>query len=177
MPIVAICPGANFSSKIWPVDRFAEVGKRIIGQIHMEPLVIGGPLEAALGDQLVETWGCGANAAGKFTVMESAALMSHARFLLGLDTGTTHLAASLGIPCVALFSEHNHPGQWEPLGGGHIVIREKVPCVACRMRICPIPEHPCMSNISVDRVWNSVVEMAKRRGAGSVATESTLVGM
>jgi heptosyltransferase-3 len=154
----AVCPGANQPAKFWPMDRFEEIGRRLIAQ-GIEPLVIGGPVERAMGDRLLAAWGQGINAAGQFSVMGSAALLSRCRFLVGLDTGTTHLAAALGVPCVALYADRDPPGQWEPLGEGHVLLHHAVPCGGCRVTECPVPNHPCMTGLTVEQVWDAINEV------------------
>jgi len=157
----AVCPGANQPAKFWPMDRFEEIGRRLIAQ-GIEPLVIGGPVEQVAGDRLLAAWGRGINAAGQFSVMGSAALLSQCRFLVGLDTGTTHLAAALGVPCVALYADRDPPGQWEPLGAGHILLHNAVPCGGCRAVECPVLNHPCMTGISIEQVWAAISEVNAR---------------
>ncbi len=152
----AVCPGANQPAKFWPMERFEEIGRRLIAQ-QVEPVVIGGPVERAIGNHLLAVWGRGINAAGQFSVMESAALLSQCRFLVGLDTGTTHLAAALGVPCVALYADRDPPGQWEPLGAGHVLLHHAVPCGGCRTVECPVPNHPCMTGISTEQVWSAIL--------------------
>lgn len=157
----AVCPGANQPAKFWPMERFEEIGRRLIAQ-GIEPLVIGGPVERAMGERLLAAWGRGINAAGQFSVMGSAALLGQCRFLVGLDTGTTHLAAALGVPCVALYADRDPPGQWEPLGEGHVLLHHAVPCGGCRVKDCPVPDHPCMTGISTEQVWAAILEVNAR---------------
>ena len=159
--LAAVCPGANQPAKFWPMDRFEEIGRRLIAQ-GIEPIVIGGPVERAMGDRLLAVWGHGINAAGQFSVMGSAALLGQCRFLVGLDTGTTHLAAALGVPCIALYADRDPPGQWEPLGEGHILLHHAVPCGGCRAQECPVPHHPCMTGISTEHVWAAILEVGAR---------------
>ena len=157
----AVCPGANQPAKFWPMERFEEIGRRLLAR-GIEPIVIGGPVERAMGDRLLAAWGGGSNAAGQFSVMGSAALLSQCRFLVGLDTGTTHLAAALGVPCVALYADRDPPGQWEPLGEGHVLLHRPVPCGGCRAFNCPVPDHPCMTGISTEQVWAAIEEVNAR---------------
>ena len=158
----AICPGANQPANFWPLERFEEIGRRLSSLDGVVPLVIGGPAEREMGGRLLAAWGRGVNAAGQFSVMGSAALLGQCRFLVGLDTGTTHLAAALGVPCVTISGERNPPGQWAPLGPGHVVLRHPVPCAGCGHRVCPVPDHPCMTGIGTDRVWAAVLEVNAR---------------
>jgi len=154
--LVAICPGANQPANFWPIERFEEIGRRLLSLGGITLLVVGGPAERETGERLLAAWGGGINAAGGFSVVGSAALLSRCRFLVGLDTGTTHLAAAFGIPCVVLSGERNPPGQWTPLGEGHCVLRHPVPCAGCGYRVCPVPNHPCMTGLTVDQAWAAI---------------------
>lgn len=159
--LIAICPGSKQPANLWPEERFIEIGKRLIRKNKYELIVIGGPVETHIGNRMINAWGEGLNAAGQLSVLESAALLGLCSFCIGLDTGTTHLAATQGIPCVALYGERDNKGRFEPLGKGHIVLRTKVPCAGCRLieTPCPIPGHPCMRGIEVDSVWEAVLQM------------------
>jgi ADP-heptose:LPS heptosyltransferase len=159
--LVAVCPGANQQANFWPRERFVEIGRRLIADGRFEPLVVGGPAERAAGDEMVTTWGLGLNAAGQFSPLGSAALLRRCAFLIGLDTGTTHLAAAVGIPCVALYGDRNPPGQWFPLGEGHRILQHRTPCGGCRHSLCPLPAHPCMHGITVDTAWSAILAMAQ----------------
>ncbi len=160
-PLVALCPGCKQPANAWPTDRFIEIGQRLIQQGKSEVLIVGGPAEYEVGEQMVKTWGTGMNAAGKFSVLISSALLSQCKFIVGLDTGTTHLAAAQGVPCVALYGCREEPGRFYPLGGRHIVLRNPVPCAGCRLigRPCQEIGHPCMTGITVDKVWEAIQRM------------------
>ena len=148
--LVAIAPGSKKKSCQWPLDRFAELGKHLLRR-GATLVVIGGKAEINEGIALTEMWGSGLNACGEFSILATGALLRRCRFLVGLDTGTTHLASMLGLPCVALYSAQDWPGKWEPIAAS-IVIRRKVPCAGCRLTICNVPSHPCMTQITVTEV-------------------------
>jgi len=158
-PLVAICPGTKQKANSWPVNRFVEIGRELICRNTYELLIIGGPSEAIIGDDMVDIWGEGLNAAGLFTVLGSTALLSNCLFMIGLDTGTTHLAAAVGTPCIGLYGERENPGQWDPIGNRHIVIRHRVSCAGCRLSECNIPGHPCMTGITVGQVKKAIQQM------------------
>jgi ADP-heptose:LPS heptosyltransferase len=162
--LVAICPGSKQPANLWPLDRFTEIGKRLLGTGRYELLVVGGQAEEQVGNNMLEIWGDGVNSAGQFSVLGSAALLAQCVFCIGLDTGTTHIAAALGVRCVALYGERDNPGRFEPLGDKHIVLRIEVPCAGCRVieARCPVEGHPCMTGISVDAVWAAVQQMEDR---------------
>ena len=81
---------------------------------------------------------------------------------IGVDTGTTHLAAAAGTPVVALYSHRAPIMQWAPIGRGHRIVDHPVPCAGCAAVVCPVAEHPCMAEITVDQVW-AQVEAARAR--------------
>ena len=160
VPLVAICPGSKQPANSWPAERFIEIGRLLLAERLFELIVIGGRAEEAVGERLIQVWGGGLNAAGRFSVLGSACLLKSCKFVIGLDTGTTHLAAALGVPCLAIYGGREHPGRWDPLGDRHIVIRHSVACSGCGHRVCPEEGHPCMREIEVDDVWESVRSLA-----------------
>lgn len=156
--LVAVCPGSKQPANLWPVERFAEIARRLSSTGRHEVLVIGGSAESPLFGRILEVCGHALDSTGQFSVLGSASLLKEAAFTIGLDTGTTHLAAALGKKCVAIYGERDNPGRFEPLGDGHVVLRHKVACAGCRLveRACPVPGHPCMAGISIDQVWAAV---------------------
>jgi ADP-heptose:LPS heptosyltransferase len=156
-PLVALGPGCKKPGNAWPPERFVAIARRLLSLDRFELVILGGPAERDLVDRLVDILaGRAIYAAGRFSVMESAALLAHCSLLIGLDTGTTHLAAAMGVPCVVIQSANSFPGQWDPLGENHSVIRADVPCAGCLRQECRIAGHPCMSDIGVDRVWTAI---------------------
>ncbi|HMQ04074.1 MAG TPA: glycosyltransferase family 9 protein [Pyrinomonadaceae bacterium] len=151
--LVSIGPGCKQPVNEWPLANFSEIGRRLAA-MDVEIVVVGGKAEKEMGDRLIAEWGTGINAAGIFPVRLSAALLSRCSIHIGLDTGTTHLAAAAGTRCLAIFGGRNSPGAWYPLGDGHTIIHHPVPCAPCRAFTCLVPGHPCMTEIGVETVWN-----------------------
>ena len=154
--LIAIAPGAKQSANIWPLSRFAEIGARALAEYGVTLVVVGGVAERDVGVVLTERWNAGFNFCGALSVLGTASLLKKCRLLIGLDTGTTHLAASQGIPCVAIYSGKNWPGRWEPVGDHNVIIRHRVPCEGCELRNCNVDGHPCLTEIDVDAVWSKV---------------------
>ncbi|MGA2134372.1 MAG: glycosyltransferase family 9 protein [Bryobacteraceae bacterium] len=155
-PLIAVCPGCKKPANSWPLDRFIELSRRILATNCAEILVLGGPAEQGLAEHMIAALGGeGINAAGDFSVAGSVALLSHCQLLVGLDTGTSHLAAAVGVPCVVIQSANSFAGHWDPLGDSNTILRRSVPCEACLCSECPVAGHPCME-IPVDEVWQAV---------------------
>jgi heptosyltransferase-3 len=152
--LLAVCPGSKWPSKVWPEERFVDLGRQLIGKHGLTPLIVGGSEEAQIGERLLNVWGAGVNAAGSLSVRESAALLARCRLYVGNDTGAMHLAAAVGTPCVAIFAALDWPGRWYPYGTGHQVLRQWVPCEGCRLRICD-HDLECLRRITVDDVMEA----------------------
>jgi ADP-heptose:LPS heptosyltransferase len=77
-----------------------------------------------------------------------AGILAQCRSFIGNDSGITHLAAALGIPCLVLFGP-TLPQHWAPHGDNVIVLRKPCGCKGCK---AGEPVHTCLETISVDRV-------------------------
>ena len=71
------------------------------------------------------------------------AALERCAFYLGNDTGTMHMAVAAGIPCVAVFSSRDFPGNWYPYGNGHVVFRTPIKCEGCFLEKCIENEMRC----------------------------------
>jgi len=153
LSLIGIGPGSKWPSKVWSEERFAELGRRLIAQLGAYPIVFGSSEEYDLGERLVARWGRGANAAGQLGVRQAAAVLKACRLYVGNDTGTMHLAAAVGAPCVGIFAAHDWPGRWYPYGAKHIILRRAVPCEGCLLRICIDGGMRCLKLVSVNDVF------------------------
>ena len=163
--IVAMGPGSKMASKRWPEARFEAVGTNLLRRFpDVRLIVLGGGDERAIGERLVREWGTPAtNFMGDLTVWQAAALLERCALYIGNDTGTMHLAASVGTPCVAIFSARDNPGKWEPAGDGHAVLRHDVPCAGCMLTACVDRDLACLKGIGVDDVIGAAAAVLKRQ--------------
>ena len=169
-PWFALCFGSKWQSKQWPIELFDRVVREITVKLDLMPVIIGGPEDRDQGLQLIQAWGQGVCAAGELPVRISAALMRHARFYLGNDTGVLHLAAAEKVPCIGIFSSQDWPGRWHPYGLNHHVLRESVTCSGCRIGVCPY-DRLCLSRIHPQQVFE-LCKSVVSQGAPAVARDS-----
>lgn len=159
--LLALAPGSGWESKVWKEEHFIEVTRHLIDRHSALPIIYGGPEERPMGDRFVAALGSGANSAGKLNVREGAAAMRHARLYLGNDTGSMHMAAAVGLPCVAIFAAIDFPGRWEPIGDGHRVFRAAVECEGCYTPDC-FNRHKCLEEIRPEQVLSACDEFLAR---------------
>ena len=156
--LIAVAPGSKWESKVWPKERFAEVVRRLIDAFDVFPVIFGGGEDREVGDQLIASWDRGVNSAGELSVREAAALLQGCHLYLGNDTGTMHLAAAVGTPCVAVFAAIDWVGKWTPFGDNNRVFRKSVECEGCHSPICH-NNHKCLDLVTVDEVYNACAEI------------------
>jgi len=176
--LIGVGPGSGRSATAWPAERFAAVGSALLGQFrNLVLLAIGGSRERRLCDQLCAAWGPRShNLAGRLSVFGSASVLSQCATFIGNDSGPTHLAAMVGIPCVAIFSARNAPGQWEPLGAHHIVLEDRPECAGCMLDDCVHEAKKCLTRIETGRVVRGAISLIESRGSLHPTTHKTRGG-
>lgn len=163
--LVGVAPGSGRSTTTWPAERFAAVGSALLGQFrNIVLLAIGGSGDRRLCDELCAAWGPRShNLAGRLSVFGSASVLSRCATFIGNDSGPTHLAAMVGIPCVAIFSARNAPGQWVPIGRHHVVLEDRPECAGCMLDDCVREANKCLTRIDAGRVLRGAVSLIESR--------------
>jgi ADP-heptose:LPS heptosyltransferase len=151
-PWVAVAPGSKMPAKRWPLHRFETVIQQLITRFDIWPVVFGGSEDQQIGDRLIRAWDRGYNAAGALGLRPAIAALKRCAFFLGNDTGTMHMAASVGIRCVAIFSSRDRPGLWYPQGPGHKIFRTAIECEGCGLSECLEKKNQCLDAINVPEV-------------------------
>ncbi len=148
-PLVGLFPGAEFGpSKRWPWRRFAELARQLRRRLPaLRLLIVAGPKEAWLGTRVHEESGRIHPLAGPdLDLADLARLLSALDLLVTNDSGPMHLAAAVGVPCVALFGPTD-PRRTAPAGAGHRVLYTDRWCSPCFRRRCPLLRHRCLRDI------------------------------
>lgn len=72
--------------------------------------------------------------------------IKHSKLYIGHDTANMHLASSLGIKTISIFSSREHKGIWFPIGSNNINFYKKVSCSNCKLTdVCPYNKKCIMS--------------------------------
>ncbi|MBU0571109.1 MAG: glycosyltransferase family 9 protein [Candidatus Omnitrophica bacterium] len=157
--VLVVCPGSKMKSKHWPVERYIRAGREWNRRTGMKLVVVGGPEEAGLAEMITKHWiGYGFSACGA-TLQETAAILSRAKAYLGNDTGSMHLAALMGTPCVAIFSAIEQSKLWYPYGNNHKVLREEIECKNCKREVCFRSPPLCLDKISEEQVLKALSDV------------------
>jgi len=116
-PVLAVHPGSGSPRKNWPEERWAELLRRLVQESGLRLLVLGGEAEgdraprlaAALPPERVEV-------AQDLPLVDLARRLVRCQGFAGHDSGITHLAAALGLRCVALWGGSS-AAIWRPRSG------------------------------------------------------------
>jgi len=139
-PRIGLCAGAEYGpAKRWPVERFAETARAVTASTGATWTLLGARSDAAIGSDLSCLLGDipHQNLVGHTTLASLIDELSNLDLLLTNDTGTMHLAATLGLRVVAIFGS-TEPAWTGPVGAGHTILRHHVPCSPCFHRECPL---------------------------------------
>jgi lipopolysaccharide heptosyltransferase III len=149
--------GGGWEFKRWPELRWIALLRQLTARGDAMIVVVGGTGERDLVGRIEQSLPAGARrelTAFRITTFpELIGLTMGSDLFVGLDSGPMNLATLLGIRTVALFG----PGDelcWYPIGDGDVTIHHTsdLRCHPCFQRGCVIPEHSCMSRISVAEV-------------------------
>lgn len=147
-------PGAAWSNKRWPPDRFGAVAAAVRAEFGLRSLVLWGPGEQPLAEAVAAASGGAASVAPQTTIADVVAIARGARVMVSGDTGPLHIGGAVGTPLVALFgptfAERNGP--WSPRD---VVVSRTGRCSCFYERRCRHAA-PCIDDIGVAEVVSAV---------------------
>jgi heptosyltransferase-2 len=164
--LIGLNPGAEYGpAKRWPVESFAAAANELYRRLNCEFVILGGPGDVALGEQLRAllpaplAHGHVTLLAGRTRLGELMSVLKACRVVITNDTGPMHIAAALGTPVVVPFGstspELTGPGL--PGDPRHRLIKSDAPCSPCFLRECPI-DFRCLKGIAPERIVSAVLE-------------------
>ncbi len=157
-PLVGLFPGAEFGpSKRWPQERWVALAQALRREIPgLRAVLVAGPDEVWMVVPIHEQTGRIHPVVGPdLDLARLASVLGHLDVLVTNDSGPMHLAAALGVPCVALFGPTD-PRRTAPAGDSHQTLVSDRWCQPCFRRRCPLLHHGCMKDLEVDAVVEAV---------------------
>jgi ADP-heptose:LPS heptosyltransferase len=147
-PCALIVPGGapHRPEKRWPVSFYIDIASRLAAR-GLQPVVIGGPAEKELGDEIVAACAPAIDLTGQTSFEEIATLARKAKVALGNDTGPMHLIALARCPSVVLFSAASDPVRTAPRAP------ERAVPVA-------VLQKNDLADLDINTVWAAVAEAA-----------------
>ena len=157
-PHVAFAPFSRWATKNWPLEKFAELGQRLVREMGCQIRIVGGPADEAQGEALARQIGEGArNLCGQNDLPGLCALLKGMDLLVTVDSGPMHWADALGVPLVAVFGATD-PARTGPYRHrNHVVAKDGLSCRPCHSRICARGDLACLRTLEVEAVLQAAL--------------------
>jgi len=124
VPTIALHPGSGSEKKNWPETKWAALIQQIAATTNWNLLLVGGEAE---GERLQRLAGAmpsvRCSIAQGLPLAELAQRIQSGTAFVGHDSGITHLAAAVGLPCVVLWPDTLEE-VWRPQGERLVVLKE-----------------------------------------------------
>ncbi len=157
-------PGMDLTAKRWALARYKELVGRLVNELKVQVLLIGGPGDSELTSEILRDLevpeGSVLDLAGKTSFGESAAQLEACALFIGNDSSPMHMAAAVGTPVIAIFGPTS-PQEYGPYpldDPKHIAIWQHPTGKPCfflgKMQACA--NCTCMQAVTVDEVWAAV---------------------
>ena len=157
--LIGMHPGGSSFDKRWPEQQYAELADRLSHQYNARILLLRGPEEAELVQNIQAVMTSRAIPYAPETIRELGALLSCCDLVVCNDSGPMHLAAALDVPMVAIFGPTDHVA-WHPLSENASIVRRDMPCWPCSAHKCKIGWE-CTKKLPVEPVWDATTEKVK----------------
>jgi heptosyltransferase-1 len=144
-----LLPGTNWTTKRWPVEKYAALVGPLRDRFGLTTVVAGSPDEAELGATVAAAGSEAINLAGKTSLRQLVALIDRAELVIANDSGPMHIAVALQRPLVTLFGPTN-PVRTGPYRRADAVLRLDLPCSPCYSRKCS--HQSCLQWLEIEPV-------------------------
>lgn len=159
--LIGIHPGASFGpAKRWLPERFAALADRLVGALGADVLIFGAADEKPLADEIAGAMRRSPLVvAGQTSLRQMMALLGQCRLVVTNDSGPMHVAAGLGLPLVAIFGSTDERATG-PLHPGSRVVKARVECSPCGLRVCPV-DFRCMRGVTPEDAHRVALELVR----------------
>ena len=153
-PLFGLHPGGLYGrAKHWGDLRYGELANRLRAAGYSVVLLTS-PGEREQAEAIAANSDM-AVIGGSGDVLQVAAAISHCSVVVTNDSGPLHLATALAVPSVSIFGPTDPARTVIP--GATRVLRKPFACQPCYKRDCPLMHHRCMTEITVEEVFNAAV--------------------
>ena len=158
-----INPSAAWPNKRWPPVYYAEVARGLATRYGMRSIVLWGPGEEDIAENVVTASDGTAAVSPATTVADLVSLTKAASLMISGDTGPLHMAGAVGTPLIGIFGPTD-PKRNGPWAEDDLTVSRFHTCVCHYQRRCRIAGW-CLLDISP----REVMELIERRLTASGA--------
>ena len=157
---VIINPISDITKLNWRYSFYGELALRVIEDLNLDVFFISNIENKRIVDLLIEQTSNKAKKIDSLDLKMLSAFISEASVFVSPNSSFLHLAAAVGVPVLAVFSEikKESSNRWAPYTDNSKILSSQVRCPEkeeCKEDKCP--NYLCMDKISIDDVCNGVV--------------------
>lgn len=176
-----VVPGAMEKARQWKIDRYTNCIQYIIKHLELTVILVGSRSEIELGNTILMKLNEQiklVNLIGTTDIKELAEVIAGAEFVLGNDTGTIHLSASLGIPSLFIMS-YKDIGRCQPYVLDEVKSDDKVPigiwceprpkCAGCNINSDMLDRridwinHTCKRSVREEKIFKCLNDITEQQ--------------
>lgn len=160
---VVIAPMSNSDLRDWPLDYYVSLIKMLVER-DCVILLIGSRSQSGGIGYIVQQSGHVdrvLDLSGRTAWAEIPAILQATDLVICNNSGIGHLAASIAVPTLAIYSGSHQPQEWGPRGVRSRALMAVLPCSPCgfdAIRECP-HQHACMRGLTPDLVFTQATAM------------------
>ncbi len=154
---ITIAPMTDLSVKNWSITNYYKLIDNILSMYDLRVLLIGSNKQHDILERLTNLNKSRViNLAGKFTLIESAAIVKISILFIGNDSGFTHIAKALNKKYIGIIGGGSYyyffPYNSSP---NEALLYSKMDCFGCEWK-CKFDKPYCHHNVSVDDVMKAI---------------------
>ncbi|MEW6508729.1 MAG: lipopolysaccharide heptosyltransferase II [Bacteroidota bacterium] len=162
---IGFCPGSKHFTKRWPAEYFIELGENLINNGY-KLVLFGGAEDKQVCDFISCRVKGSINLCSSNDIFKTAADIKRCKVVVCNDSGLMHVAASAGVPVVALFGSSVKEFGFSPYGIPNIILENKSlscrPCSHIGMDNCAKKHFKCMKEITPQIVYNNLTQFLSK---------------
>ncbi len=164
-PYLLFLHGTTWPTKHYPETYWFQLAEKLIPTAMPILLAFGNAEEEARAHRIAQH-NPHAKVLPKCTLIQMASLLHHARAIVSVDTGLSHLSAALETPTIVLYGPTN-PEQIGTLGKNQIHLSAKFPCAPCVQRDCTYQEKSevspaCYTQLAPEFVFQRLLSILEK---------------
>ncbi|HEY9713165.1 MAG TPA: glycosyltransferase family 9 protein [Chroococcales cyanobacterium] len=162
---IVMIPGTTWVSKIWPAEKWVELGIALSDKYECRIILIGARSEESTNGQIAERLRVSKpelpvlDLTSKTTLLELIALFERSDVVIGGDTGPLHLAAATGKPRVVGIFGATPWRRNGPYGPQCRTLSLSLDCQPCYSKKCRIRTVACLTELPAEWVLTTVDEL------------------
>lgn len=175
--VVGISPGTRSLLRSWGRERFAELARMLRGRGNYRIVLIGGNADRADTQYIAESLPKPdvVDLAGTLSIGDVPPVFAGLDLFIGGETGTTHMAALMGIPTICIHSGQTNVNSWRPVGPYVVTLRGNVTCSPCYLStVAECRWNKRCMDIPPSRVADEAVALLKRLSSIQMARDGRL---